>query len=75
MMHVDDELSFKELRKGASAMFGRKGLFSSTFVPVLRFYDPDFHPWLTGYPDNFHDWKKTYAETNDIVAAMKSVPY
>jgi len=75
IMHIDGELNFKEIRKGLSAMFGRKGLFSNTFIPVMKFFDPGFHPWQTGYPPNFHKWKETYSETSDLVAAMESVPY
>ena len=75
IMHFDGELNLKEVKKGMSAMFGRKGLFSNTFVPVLRYFDPGFHPWQTGYPPYFHKWKKTYSETNNLVTAMQSVPY
>ncbi|MBL4867006.1 MAG: metal-dependent hydrolase [Pseudomonadales bacterium] len=71
MMHVDGELSIKELRKGVIAMFGKQGIWRKTFPAVMSFYNPSFHPWQTGYPKGFHEWKKAYEETNgDMEAAM-----
>ena len=73
MMYVDGELNTKEVKKGMSMMFGRKGLWSNTFPKVMKFYKPNFHPWETGYPKRFHKWKEVYSKTNDPIAAADAI--
>jgi len=75
IMKSDGELNLREVVKGMTAMFGKRGLFSNTFIPVLRYFLPGFHPWQTGYPPNFHQWKEVYSETKSLDEAMKAVPY
>lgn len=75
IMHSEGKLNLREVGKGMSAMFGKRGLFSNTFIPVLRYFVPGFHPWQTGYPPNFHQWKEVYSETKSLDEAMKAVPF
>lgn len=70
MMHTDGELNIKEMRKGAVAMFGKKGIWRKTFPAIMSFYKPSFHPWESGYPKGFHEWKEVYGKSENMVAAM-----
>lgn len=46
LLHADKQLwKWQTLKDAASFLWGRDGLHTKTFIPLLKFFKPNFHPW------------------------------
>jgi predicted metal-dependent hydrolase len=65
---------FKMIAKGLVWVYGgKKGLFSRNTDKMLAYFKPGFHPWQQPVIHSYPVWIRSFAETNDPMAASEAL--
>lgn len=76
MLKADGYNRWERLRmtaKGASWLYGRKGIFTKMGPQLRDYYRPSFHPWQHPAIPNYKDWLAVWDQTADPIAAGEAL--